>query len=205
MLFNAKWAKWTTVIPTTNVWYNGRSKTLRYPILNSFFFDSSLILWILLHFSISSMKSVLIVQRYITFLFPARKFSFWNLFFKKSSFLFSYLEHWYIFWMIPDSLKLLSLNLFHSDNMKLLSVIFHGFWQFQDIWNIVSFYFCIFIDFVSVDKKTWQSFYQFQEKSLDSSFKIFYWYQKCSGRIFLIPFQYLFLYTNLKSFILLLW
>ena len=25
--------------------------------------------------------------------------------------------------MIPDSLKLLSLNLFHSDNMKLLSVI----------------------------------------------------------------------------------
>ena len=33
----------------------------------------------------------------------------------------------------------------------------------------------------------------------------FYWYQKCSGRIFLISFQYLFLYTNLKSFILLLW
>ena len=87
------------------------------------------------------------------FLFPARKFSFWNLFFKKSSFLFSYLEHWYIFWMIPDSLKSLSLNLFHSDNMKLLSVIFHGFWQFQDIWNIVSFYFCIFIDFDFVDNQ----------------------------------------------------
>ena len=67
--------------------------------------------------------------------------------------MFSYLEHWYIFWMIPDSLKLLSLNLFHSDNMKLLSVIFHGFWQFQDIWNIVSFYFCIFIDFDFVDNQ----------------------------------------------------